>query len=127
MTATASSTISAFILARVDADETAARAAISATADATWSTLTYRVVASGEFEVADASVPVASHIATHDPARVLAQCAAFRAIVEEHGANRYRVDPCDAHDASFQTIPCPTLRALASIWRDHDEFQEAWL
>lgn len=57
------------------------------------------------------------------PARVLAECEAKRRIVEEHGGG---ADPCDAHDASFETIPCDTLRALALPYADHSDFREEW-
>jgi hypothetical protein len=58
------------------------------------------------------------HIARHDPARVLAQCAALRAVVEMHTAF---VPPM-----GFFKMPTDTLRALASIWDDHESFDPAW-
>ena len=58
-----------------------------------------------------------AHIARHNPARVLAECAAKRAIVErwlhliEHG---------DA--GSFEWV----AKALAWAYRDHTDFDPAW-
>lgn len=70
----------------------------------------------------------AVHIARHDPARVLAECAAKCRIVEMHGgAPPFYVDPCDAHDPiTCETVPCPTLIALAARYADHPDFREDW-
>lgn len=65
----------------------------------------------------------ASHIARHDPARVLAECKAKRAIVYLH---RIGDDPCDAHDANYGSIPCDTILTLAAIYRDHPDFDPEW-
>lgn len=69
----------------------------------------------------------APHLRRHTPARVLAQVAAMRRIVDEH--------PSD--DAGFcgdgiglvgckWAWPCPTLRALASTWHDHPDYRQEW-
>lgn len=78
-----------------------------------------------------------AHIARHDPARVLATCAAHRRIVEEHSNfydNPYA--PASAYGPECKSCgspgeygvdwPCPTLRALASIYADRDGFREEW-
>lgn len=54
--------------------------------------------------------------------RLLAECEAKRRIVELHGS----VDPCDAHDASFRTVPCDTIRALALPYADHPDYDPTW-
>lgn len=60
------------------------------------------------------------------PKRVLAECEAKRAIVEEHSpwatANGY----CGAHDGRYLLEDCPTLRALALSYADHPQFQDDW-
>jgi hypothetical protein len=60
------------------------------------------------------------HIATHDPARILAECAAKRAIVG--------LDICTACQVEMQ--PChhrdDTLRALASVYADREGYDEGW-
>lgn len=58
----------------------------------------------------------ARHAYRHDPSRVLADVESKRAILAEH----YPVDPCDAHDAAFRTVACPTLIALARPYLDQD-------
>jgi hypothetical protein len=57
------------------------------------------------------------------PHRILAECEAKRRIVELH---RIGYDPCDAHDASFESIPCETLELLALPYADHPDYREAW-
>lgn len=89
----------------------------------------------------------ADHIARHDPARVLAQVAAMRAIVDLHALTvskldswafdpdtgervptQYEVDCAVCGWASdVPTSACPTLRHLAAIWRGHDEYDPAWV
>lgn len=77
-------------------------------------------------------VPV--HIVRHDPARVLGECAAKRRIVELHepqdhpahagyGARRF-CGVCGG-DNAYES-PCDTLRALASVYSDHEDFDQAW-
>lgn len=56
---------------------------------------------------------------------MLAECEAKRKIVEEHRAD-HGSDPCDAHNASFETVPCDTLRFLAAIYADHPSYREEW-
>jgi len=56
----------------------------------------------------------AQHIARHDPARVLAECAAKRAIIE-----------LSVNWDGF-TRNVDVLRALAAVYADHPDYQEAW-
>lgn len=54
------------------------------------------------------------HIARHDPARVLAECAAKRAIIEI-------ADDADNYGT------CAQLQfALASVYADHADYQQEW-
>lgn len=85
-----------------------------------------------------ASMADAAHIARHDPARVLAECAAKRRIVELHrDLERVVVDAdSDEHlrltgggecsECHHKTMPCPTLRHLAVVHADHPDYDEAW-
>lgn len=94
-----------------------------------------------------------------DPARVLVECAAKRAIVELHAGTEEFVewfdapevgraevcptcrpaDPTEWHPpvgaagvrpdgfvASYVLAPCPTLRALATVYADRPGFREEW-
>jgi hypothetical protein len=71
----------------------------------------------------------ARHIARHDPARVLAECEAKRRIVEEHpdyGGYGESCARCAESSIDLAPWPCPTLRALASVWSDHPDYREEW-
>jgi hypothetical protein len=75
----------------------------------------------------------ARHIAGHDPARALRGVEAKRRILAQHGAewqegvgHRCAVV---VHDdtLTFYGRSCPTLRALAAEWSDHEQYDEEWL
>lgn len=86
----------------------------------------------------------AEHIARHDPARVLADVAAKRAILDLH---RPRVpygyghsldemladgsaacSVCGDQGVDITTVyhPCDTLLVLARVWAEHPDFAPAW-
>jgi hypothetical protein len=66
---------------------------------------------------------VAGHIARHDPARVLAECEAKRSVLALHRSGDAWCDYC-SH--SVVDDRCPTIRALAAVFRDHPDFDPAW-
>jgi hypothetical protein len=95
----------------------------------------------GEASVFD-STDDAIHIARHDPARVLAECEAKRRLIDDafvdahiidgewgcgHTAEQIRSadmkhpDDCDGISAANDV-----LRILASVFRDHPDFDPAW-
>jgi hypothetical protein len=59
---------------------------------------------------------------------------ALRQILDEHWIETqvpYDGDPCcalcEAHDGYYGTRwPCPTVRAVASIWAAHPGYREVW-
>lgn len=91
----------------------------------------------------DSATEVAVHIERHNPARVLREVEAKRRILAEHnvwaavypkhahmadldrhcvgcgftGSEEYAVDDVDE---------CPTLRALATVYADHEDYREEW-
>lgn len=87
-----------------------------------------------------------NHIARHDPARVMADCAAKRAIVAEHATQNVPVlevrgeivmsgpecrtcvdwDKVEADGPSPAASPCRTVRLLLQAWSDHPDFDPAW-
>ena len=67
------------------------------------------------------SMSDAAHIALHDPARVLAECAAKRAIVEAMVDH----DAATGEEPAYYWVP-PVLRILASVDADHPDYQEEW-
>lgn len=63
-----------------------------------------------------ATAGVADHIARHDPARVLAECAAKRAIVERESGSRTKI--------TYRRLM--TLQDLASVYSNHPDYREEW-
>lgn len=60
-----------------------------------------------------------------DDARALAECAAKRAIIEQHHVYALsigEVQECGVGDG----LPCDTLQALAAVYKDHPDYQEEW-
>jgi hypothetical protein len=82
--------------------------------------------------------PVQDHIARHDPARVLADVQAKRAILKEHPSEGpidehwswSRLYPwcttCSDADDGPTYWPCRTVLLLASVYADHPDFDPAW-
>jgi len=91
------------------------------------------------------------HIARHDPARVLAEVKAKRAIMALHGLETLELPPapyelpegftgefvghcgtCSEVDypeglnTYYEPWPCPSLRILASIYDQHPDYDKAW-
>ena len=64
-----------------------------------------------------------AHLRRYHPARMRAEIEAKRRIIAIHGAG---ADPCDAHDGSFETIPCDTLLLLALPYADDPDYREEW-
>jgi hypothetical protein len=69
------------------------------------------------------------HIARHDPARVLVECAALRAVVALHheylGVCTHCVDAFAPEKR--ESWPCQSLRALAKPYADHPDYRpEEW-
>lgn len=73
-----------------------------------------QVCAVGDGAVASSVLTVdAEHIARYDPKRVLAECAAKRAIIEWH-----RNWPV--------LVEAPALHILAAVYADHPDYREEW-
>lgn len=79
----------------------------------------------------------AVHIARYDPARVLREVTAKRAILEDHRIVKADVDTEDfdfgCERCYFNRDEgvagcgyCPTLKALAAIYSDHESYREEW-
>ena len=73
------------------------------------------------------------HIALHDPARVLREVEAKRAIVERHQLGSWHshvldadVKTCRACGTPDEDWPCPDLRLLALPYSDHPDYREDW-
>ena len=129
----------AFIEARLDEDEATAKAAASVAGPDWWFDLadSYLKSPPGSFVADTMNAPggdeaIGPFFARHDPARVLREVEAKRAILAEHGpadggrdAGRCRVCTAITHtgmghaDARRFRAPCPTLLFLAAVYSDH--------
>lgn len=82
-----------------------------------------RVEGSGDTAVGyDMFEKVPPHIARHDPARVLRQCASLRQIVEDI---QELVEDGEAPTLVHATTVW-RLAPVAAIWSDHPDFREGW-
>ena len=131
----------AFVAARLDEDEAAARAAT----EGPWSFAGYDsadgwpIVANDEHEIVSRSgSDDAEHIARHDPARVLREVTAKRAILAVHQIKpptwrepddqAFGCECChfDRDEGIYGFGYCPTLKALAAVYSDHEDFRGEW-
>lgn len=132
-------TIVEFLLARIAEDEEVARGATHPGADemewhvdGTWWLEGVKHDVVGPDEVAFTHPGMVDHIARHDPARVLAECQAKRAIIAERtcGCPDPDCDDCGAcsgnHHADPTPAPCATIRHLATVYADHPDYREEW-
>lgn len=70
--------------------------------------------------------PTATHIARHDPARVLAEVAAKRLLLQEIELITIRDADGNMDDAFLNRPAGRLLRAMASAHADHPDYDPAW-
>lgn len=69
-----------------------------------------------------------------DPTRVLAECAAKRAIIELHNDREGDCEQCSdygwfaALDGAYfhEEFPCPTLQSIAAVYASHPDYRQEW-
>jgi len=112
-------TITEFLEARIADDEARASSGWARLGDSRWETTDY-----GQDFLT--------------PSAVLAECAAKRAIIGDHElvAKMYLKDYCSTC-ADWENSelgegppgvehPCPTVQALAAVYKDHADYREEW-
>lgn len=120
-------TLTEFLLARIAEDETGARKAFDFHGDKNHGSRHYG--AGFDYDCLECTMD-----APFRPSRVLAECKAKRQIVEQH---LWLYNDLNAGPTCFTcwhrnglegpgVWPCPTLRALAAVYADHDGYQEEW-
>jgi hypothetical protein len=126
---TRSQPLAEWLLARIADDEATARAAVNF-GPSWWQGDSARhpgrIEDSAEVVVYDEGRPTCeqgSHIARHDPARVLAECAAQRAIVER--CVRIRDDHY-SDDFTADALAEFVLGQLASVHADQPGYRQEW-
>jgi hypothetical protein len=119
-----------FLTARLDEDEQTARAATGKYRSPTWrvdgddeTLLIYPDDGSTGFTF---DGPIAPHIARHDPARVLADVAAKRRVLERHAECGTGYGYCDDGGHVVSGGPCPDLRDAVAPYADHPDYDAGW-
>lgn len=124
----------AFLRARLDEDEQAARAAARAERSDSWTTLpdSWGGVLDGggnrslAIGYGDVMAPAtAAHIARHDPARALREVEAKRRMLGRHHDFQRWCGGC-GNDLTYRIDDCPELRDLAAVYADHPSYREEW-
>jgi len=67
---------------------------------------------------------IAAHMARHDPARVLAECAAKRAVIA-----LYRPGDLESSDRGayfYAEGAGDAVKALAAVYKDHPDYRQEW-
>lgn len=146
-------TLVEFLEARIDEDEGFAREA-AGSSSGEWESWNHRYHGEAVRDLACDGVRLTElpgfldeHVARWDPVRVLAECAAKRAIIELHDHDdrecfemhrgiygpgwpegSYAVEGnAWAHPSlEMQQGPCPTLRLLAAPYASHPDFDPSW-
>lgn len=67
----------------------------------------------------------AAHIARHDPARVLREVAAKRAIIDLHTPTA-TLGPGRSCEYCGHLWPCAEALAVAAVYSDHPDYDPAW-
>ena len=122
--------LTAFLLARIAEDEAVARSVRQAVSDLLKRFSFPRGGYAGDYygDFADRILK----LNPGDPARTLATCAAYKAIVEEHHKVRDQIELENLKRGPtwgcvcYGGWPCRTIRALASIWGDHPAYEAGW-
>lgn len=122
----------AFLTARLDEDEAAAKAV--ADYPAPWRASCYNhgtewavTDASYDFAAAEVGEEAAFHIALHDPARVLREVEAKRVIVNLAAKVREWTDGSAGATAGYAAVVVgDTLRVLAAVYSDHPDYDQSW-
>ena len=114
----------AFLNARYDEDEAAAKAAD----DGPWTSSGPYVDAPGAGIILQARhTEDAAHAARHDPGRVLREVEAKRAILASHVPVRHEGRMvCATCLGSCTFWPCPTLQQIAAVYSDHADYRPEW-
>ncbi|MEU5531862.1 DUF6221 family protein [Streptomyces sp. NPDC020362] len=128
-----------FLRARFQEDAQVARDAIVGAPGAVWGVLAddiEQVLTSQDGRTthtplvqfgADDPVKLLTHVARHDPARVLRELDARQALLDEHGARHGRCRTCAGRRLTTGLrSPCATLRLLALPFAGHPDYDPSW-
>ncbi len=114
--------ITGFLLARIEEDETAARECLTLGSLTPYGDSRIPPVSPEEWGgLVDNYLggPMGKHCGRHDPARVLAECAAKRRIL-------YTFPLPGGPTNIFGWVGRDIMRYLAAVYKDHADYQEEW-
>lgn len=120
-------TLTGFLLARLDEDEAVAREA-QVTGDGWWHDGDGEVWSHEQLVAHPTMVAHAEHVARNDPARVLAEVAAKRAIVDEARMRAGDSFATPEHEGmrwsvtAYREVVC----RLAAVYADHPDYRDEW-
>jgi hypothetical protein len=123
--------LTAFITARLDEDEAATKAVAplghvfdmgGERLDDQFAHIRVRHHSEDGRSYSQPDQPATRHFARHDPARVLREVAAKRAIVALAGTP----DDDDPYYGGWDTVMELVLRNLAAVWSDHPDYRPEW-
>lgn len=129
--------LEAFLRARLQEEEQVARDAIAGAPGAVWGVMAdeiEQVLTSRHRGVthtpmvqfgAEGPVQLLTHVARHDPDRVLRELAAKQALLEEHGT-RGQGACGTCREKAVPRSPCNTLRLLAVPFAGHPDYDACW-
>jgi hypothetical protein len=124
----------AFLTARLDGDEAAAKAALS-DAPAPWRADGHWVLDSAEcgfmVDEINPSGETPAHVARHDPARVLREVEAKRALMTGTASWLDAAEDDSWHERGVGDQPpyegsVLLLKTLAAVWSDHPDYRQEW-
>ena len=125
-----------FLNARLDEDEAYARTAFADhnEAEPGWSEPWSGGVQVGPHEdvILTFDSGVSRHMVRHDPARVLREITAKRALLRAHPFEPYADEPSEGFCAECQrggsagVWPCPTVRIMSAVYADHPGYRQEW-
>lgn len=128
MPATETLTVAAFLLARIAEDEAVARASVATFPDADFLRGVLEEYSQPGSQSHADSPHIAHHIARHDPAHILAECKAKRAMVEMAMAvgRNARLAPMDIGFVNTAMTIDRVIRALAAVYESHPDYRPEW-
>lgn len=110
----------AFLRARLDEDEQAAERAQGE--GQSWAWVQPEALDANRYP----SLEQAEHIARHDPARVLAEVAAKRALLDVHRDDYGSCSTCGTAGEYDVPWPCTTVELLALPYANHPDYRSEW-
>ena len=118
----------AFLCARLDEDEADAQKHLNRFVDGEWRRVICDPLLGGYGgQSPHRDLTVGLYIGRmSEPARVLREVEAKRAILRWHPSERMRYIDASRCPQCELTWPCPTVRLIAAVYSDHPDYRDEW-